>query len=353
MKSSSESLINLNSTVAITSWFDGVFDECAGGWAYYTAQPGRRLTIEIVSDAGEVVARGLADRLREDLLAADIGDGYCHFLLTLSYELFDGETHYFYARDAETNVLLEGSPQAFDAPVKTQPFDVLTRQEGVRFFETLLEQPTLATQKAQSGELIKAYRHASLLQETGQFAEAREAYMKVFEPVGDCALGHCKIGETWLLEGAYTQALEAYRAAATADLRFPWAHLGMGHAQRLLGQFPEAEDAYQVALELQPDNAAIQGWLTEMQKQSIPMRADALAARGEIDAAVVLLKQRMIEYPDQVVIADKLGQLLMQQTPPTYDTTLPGLGELPEFDKARRLLELVLADAEALLSKRA
>ncbi|MCB1918843.1 MAG: tetratricopeptide repeat protein [Candidatus Competibacteraceae bacterium] len=346
-------LADLASHPVIVGAFDMVAEGCALGWAHIPTKPDRRLTIEIVSDTGEVVASGLADRLREDLLAAGIGDGRCHFLLTLSYELFDGETHYLYARDAETSVLLEGSPQVFDAPVKTQPFDVLTRQEGMRFFETLLEQPAFTAHKRQSGELILAYRHASLLQEIGRFAEAREAYMKVFEPVGDCALGHCKIGETWLLEGAYTQALEAYRAAATADLRFPWAHLGMGHAQRLLGQFPEAEDAYQVALELQPDNAAIQIWLTEMQKQSIPMRADALAARGEIDAAVVLLKQRMIEYPDQVIIADKLGQLLMQQTPPVYDTTLPGLSELPEFDKARRLLELVLADAEALLSERA
>ena len=68
-------LADLASHPVIVGAFDMVAEGCALGWAHIPTKPDRRLTIEIVSDTGEVVASGLADRLREDLLAAGIGDG--------------------------------------------------------------------------------------------------------------------------------------------------------------------------------------------------------------------------------------------------------------------------------------
>ena len=352
MTQQSQSFVNPATHPDITGHFDMVAHEQALGWAYDPEQPSRRVTIKILCDE-DIVACGCADRFREDLLAAGIGDGYCHFALPLSYELFDGQMHSLLAQEEETETVLLGGPYIFGSEHKRHPFDVLTRKEGAQLLNIMLQQPEFSAFAHQAHDLIWAYRSASLLQETGQFSESRNAYASMLKILGDHALCHCKIGETYLLEGMYSQALEAYRAAAAVDSCFPWAHLGIGHTQRLLGQSIEAEDAYQIALGLQPENAAARQWLNQAQQQSIPMRVDALIARGETDAAIVLLKQRMIEKPDDVAIANQLGQVLLRQDPPTYDASLPGLSELHEFQQAQRLLELVLADAEALLIERA
>ncbi len=52
------------------------------GWAYNVAAPGLRVRVQVIS-GGSVVAQGLADRFREDLLEAALGDGYYSFHLPL------------------------------------------------------------------------------------------------------------------------------------------------------------------------------------------------------------------------------------------------------------------------------
>lgn len=52
------------------------------GWAYNGAAPAQRVRVQVISGRS-VVAQGLADRFREDLLEAGLGDGYYSFYLPL------------------------------------------------------------------------------------------------------------------------------------------------------------------------------------------------------------------------------------------------------------------------------
>ena len=336
-------------TQTITGYFDGIIDGHAHGWAYQPSHSSNRLTVQIVCN-GEVVGYGIADQYREDLGPAGIGDGRHLFRIALSYELYDGQVHSLSAREAKTGTLLTGGSYSFGPENKTYPFDLMSRAQGLQILMKQFTQPAFIAFAQKANNFAQAFRLASTLQESGQLQEAFDAWTAIAKALGDNALCHCKLGENYLLRGQTELALEAFRSAAAADLRQAWAHWGIASAQRLLGQFVEAEEALQVALALQPHNTTLQARLAEIQDRSLPARIDALLTAGERETAIELLKKRLLADPENSIAADKLDELIHPR--PHHDSTLPGLEHLREFQKNQRLLDLLLDDAELILEKR-
>jgi tetratricopeptide (TPR) repeat protein len=333
----------------IIGYFEGIVDDHAHGWAYQPSHSSNRLTVQIVCN-GEVVGYGIADQYREDLSPAGIGDGRHLFRIALSYELYDGQIHSLSAREAKTGTLLSGGSYSFGPENRTYPFDLMSRAQGLQILQEQFTQRAFIAFAQKANNFAQAYRLASTLQESGQLQEAFDAWTAIAKALGDNALCHCKLGENHLLRGQTELALEAFRSAAAADLLQVRAHWGIASAQRLLGQFVEAEEALQVALALQPHNTTLQTRLAEIQDLSLPVRIDALLTAGERETAIELLKKRLLADPENSIAADKLDELIHPR--PYHDGTLPGLEQLRAFQKNQRLLDLLLDDAELILEKR-
>lgn len=75
------------------------------GWAYDERHPDRQLTVELL-DGDDVVASGIADRFRRDLLDNGIGDGRHAFEIKLPMRFADGRHHRLSCRIAESGDML-------------------------------------------------------------------------------------------------------------------------------------------------------------------------------------------------------------------------------------------------------
>ena len=91
---------------------DTVIDGQVHGWAFDSKRPSHPLEVEILS--GEmVVARGLANGFREDLLANGYGDGHHLFCLPLASAIYDGTSHQLRIREAGATTLIDCAPFLF------------------------------------------------------------------------------------------------------------------------------------------------------------------------------------------------------------------------------------------------
>lgn len=326
----------------VVGHFDLIVDECAYGWAFQPDAAGKRLTVEIICE-NNVVGRGEASLLRDDLVQAGIGDGYHHFDLPLSCELYDGKPHMLTAREALTGTPLAGGPHIFTAAPQPKIAEMISRDQGVSLLRDILLQAEFARHRPRAANILKAFLFASLLQEIGDTEQARSAYQAMAEHLGSNALLHCKIAETWLLQNEPAKALQAYQKAASEDLRLYWTHLGIGNAHRLLGDPIAAEDAVQTALALQPDNPDIQARLAQIQAEAIPTRTQSLVDSGKREEAIQVLKKMVLANPEHPVAVPALVKLLSRLP---EDSNLPGIRELREYQGAYLLLQMVLDEVE-------
>ena len=338
--------VSATSTTEVIGHFDYVLDGRAYGWAFAPAQPGKRLAIDIWAD-GEVVAHGNAELFREDLENAGLGDGCCLFDLQLSQELFDGQVHGLTARVSETGTLLNGGPHQFGPERHKSAYPQISRKLGLELLAQMLGEPRYGQFAGKLANFAQAYRMASRLQETEQLIEARSAWVAINKALGSNALVGCKIGECLMLEGFPSEALDAFRTAAGDDLRLHWAHLGIANSQYALGRLEEAEEALQVAIALQPEDASLRERLQHIQRHGLPLRVESLIKQGQHDEAVGLLKTTLLRQPDNDEALQCLGDLLCP--PPATD--LPGLDKLHELNKAQRVLDALLDEVEARLSE--
>jgi hypothetical protein len=100
------------STPAIRSNLDAANSTVIAGWAMDQDHPKTPLEIEIL-DGDKVIATVKADRFRQDLLNAGLGDGTYAFSIPAPAELRDGKPHTVHARVKGTNAGLTGSPKAY------------------------------------------------------------------------------------------------------------------------------------------------------------------------------------------------------------------------------------------------
>ena len=84
----------------LQSYVDEIMGNRIRGWVRDPSRPGRRLAIQVFVGS-TLIATDLADRFRQDLLNAQIGDGCHSFDIELPVELVDGNEHLLYVRTKE------------------------------------------------------------------------------------------------------------------------------------------------------------------------------------------------------------------------------------------------------------
>jgi hypothetical protein len=87
----------------IKGHFEGVSDGSACGWVFRPDQPNRPLQVEIL-DGDRVVAVGLADQFRQDMLDLGFGDGHHAFNIPVDAALID--SHTLAAREVSSGQIL-------------------------------------------------------------------------------------------------------------------------------------------------------------------------------------------------------------------------------------------------------
>jgi tetratricopeptide (TPR) repeat protein len=334
--------------------FESISDSRALGYAWDLSRPEHRLEVEILCD-GEVVGRAPANTFRGDLYASGVGDGRHAFSVPISYQLFDGKPHWLTAREAHTGKSLAQGPHLFEQPSANWPFDLMSRAETLRQLAALISGPEVASRGVSAEQCRERLVEASLRQEMRQTEAARLIYGQLLEQLGDNALCHCKLAETWLLDGEPDPALDAYRRAAALPHAPFWAYLGVGNAFKLREHFVEAEDAYQSALRHSPRQPLVLQRLQEVCARAVPMRVDRLVADGQIEEGIRLLQTRLIEEPENPMILNKLSTLLARQQGAQPISAHLGSAqdqddEVAAFDNSLRVLELLLAEGDRRLS---
>ena len=100
------------------------------GWAWDPDRADAPVSLLVLAD-GAVVGRCLANRWRQDQLAAGIGDGEHAFSLQLRKRLAGGERHLIEVRREEDGAVLPGSPKIVETPLS---FDQDVVEELSRIF---------------------------------------------------------------------------------------------------------------------------------------------------------------------------------------------------------------------------
>lgn len=110
-----EPVVAPQSPLLFTGSLDGISGPDVGGWAWNPEMPDLAVMVELSADDKPFVRVG-AGEFREDLLAANIGDGRHAFRAGLPPEICDGREHRISARIVDTGEILNGSPLIFKAP---------------------------------------------------------------------------------------------------------------------------------------------------------------------------------------------------------------------------------------------
>lgn len=331
-------------STTVMGHFDGVENGMAVGWAFDTIRPGQRLHVEVLCE-GEIVAFGTAHHFREDLIPAGVGDGKHLFLLPLSYELLDGHVHHLTARETSTGLPLHGGVVSFGPLARNNEINLISRKQGLALLEQMLQRPEFSAHAGKADTFAKLYRIGALAGETGRLDDARYAWSVLQKALGDNALCHCKLGEASLLEGKPAEALEEYRAAATAQFDLHWAHVGIAQALFASRRPFEAEDALRIAVGLQPEDAGLREKLHKLQSRNLPQRVNDLINQGARDTAVEVLKKAMIQQPECLIAHELLGQLLVTE-PDEELASLPCIQQLQRLRKTLATLDALLDDFE-------
>jgi tetratricopeptide (TPR) repeat protein len=263
-------MLNLSAKAGVIGFFDYIKDGYAFGWAYHQNRLGQRVTIEIICDS-KIVGRGIANGHRADLAEAGVGDGSYAFKIPLSYELQDSQVHSLIAREEHTKTVLQGSPKELPATTKVLSFELISRIEGSSFFTAVLEEESLGITDIQKTNMHQVFQLCSVLQETGSLAEARFAWDALAKKTKYPAVLSCKIAETFMLEAQYDKALEHYKSAASSDLGFTWAHLGISAAHKVLGQMVLGRQALDVAIALEPTNKVARMYFIDFERRENPI----------------------------------------------------------------------------------
>ena len=99
--------------------YNGHFDmaSCSSllGWVWNSSAPGTRLTVEVV-EGSQVVATGTANRYRQDLQQAGIGDGQYAFDIPTPASLKNNQPRTISVRVQGTGYILNNSPRTITCP---------------------------------------------------------------------------------------------------------------------------------------------------------------------------------------------------------------------------------------------
>ncbi|HUZ64771.1 MAG TPA: glycosyltransferase, partial [Acetobacteraceae bacterium] len=145
----------------LDGFLDVVAWDMVSGWARQTEHPDVPARLEIM-DGDRLLARVVANRFRQDLRDAGMGDGRCGFEVMLPRGLNPAETHAIHVRRAEDKAELKGSPMLLET---AETFDPAAR---ARFAASLEAKAAAAHSPAEVDEMIDF-----LVAETDRMLNAR------------------------------------------------------------------------------------------------------------------------------------------------------------------------------------
>jgi tetratricopeptide (TPR) repeat protein len=245
--------------------FDGIADAKATGWAFCPDLPDQPLTVEILRDA-TVIAAGLANVFREDLLEAGAGDGHHAFSIPID-QAQTSDTSY-QARVQQTGKILPRPSFVCE----NRPRGFISLAEGRELFNKSLEQ-----KGKRSGTIkkrIAAFQDGCRAQEKNDFSRTRSIFTRLLSTCGQHAILHCKLGEIAEQSGQWQEALTAYQAASKCNPQFFWAHAGKGRAFQQLGKLAAAEAALAEALVIRPEDPLITEMIASIRSRLYPSASD-------------------------------------------------------------------------------
>lgn len=258
---------------------DGTPNNQAVGWAYNPNTPKKRVRVEIISN-NRIVASGLADQLRPDLVKANIGDGHHRFLLNLSYELLDGNTHILSARDAETGVIF-GSTE-FKSNTKNDAIYLLSRDNGRNLLSSIIKK-NLSEKTNDSDKIIELYNKASLFQETLQLEEAKKLWQTIQNTLGENEFLLYKLGEIHLLNGEFKKAEDAFKLAISKNKNFKYPYLNILNTYQKLNDDISYKKYLDIALTLFPNEQILLNKIKDKHASPANLKKESTSTPLETD----------------------------------------------------------------------
>ena len=325
-------------------FFDEIIEGRAEGWAHDPANPKQRLVVEIL-EGDRVVGRGVADRFRDDLLNAGIGDGRYCFKVPISYELRDGQPHQLTARIAKTKQILRikggGSHHLLQhAPFDKSDFDFIPAKETFQLAATIAA--GLGSEERRR-QFAYSFGNANLSLETRELTDAARNFFDLIHKYGEHPLFFCKVSECYVLSERLGDALGSYKRALDVAPGFGFAWFGLAGVSRKLGDLAKAKSAYAECAKQLPDFEPAVRRVKEVTVQLLKHEAQDLCQKGEHAKAASLLKDHLTASPDD----DEALKLLERAMFP--NSSEEDAQELRMLSIARELFEVTLAAAEARL----
>jgi hypothetical protein len=268
---------------------DGVLEGHVHGWIVVPGLSQKTIPVELF-EGEKIVSLGIADFYLDKLNGESDPVGRYRFRLALSYSLFDGAEHQLLLRaNAPANRPIELTSALTLIDQRSLEVDLISRENTLEVGLVLGQKASVKNTRAIT-ILHNTFSKACLQQETGLMDEARADYQRLNAILGDNALCHCKIGETWLLQNMTENALQAYQRAVQLDPRFVWAQLGFGQALQRSGMPLKAEAAYLKALQFNPNSALARQRLIALRHAAIAARLVQLVQANDKTAALSLLE---------------------------------------------------------------
>jgi tetratricopeptide (TPR) repeat protein len=150
-------------------------------------------------------------------------------------------------------------------------------------------------------------RHASVLQQIGQTEEAIREVERISRDYPDSSLPDQELGDLLRQKSRFPQAIDAYDRVISR-IRQPLAgdwnvYYGRGIAYERIGQWARAEQDFNRALELSPDQPSVLNYL-----------GYSLADMGRnLERAREMIQRAAARRPNDGAIADSLGWVLYRQ----------------------------------------
>lgn len=285
-----------------TGKLQGIKDDMAQGWAFDPKHPGDYLMVDLIEGA-EIVAEGLADLFRQDLLAHGVGEGDHHFRLKLSQELFDGQKHMLRAK-IQGGDWLPGNVAVILPDRRPREFDVMPRLAMLQLAkDTLID-------KKEHDLLIKGLRVASWNYEMGLHANAENIYIALRQKLKSNPAIFCKTAEMMLFRRKYPEAASEYAKAVELAPQQAWPYLGLGNVFQLLGKPVEAFRAYLRAKKIGGCDFYNNARLREVTGIAGVQRAREMLADGARDEALSFLAELIFRLTDDKVVFDEIAHIL-------------------------------------------
>lgn len=293
----------------VSSYFEGVEDGHAVGWALLKEVPSYRLKVDIICQ-GAIVASGIANVHRSDLEEQKIGDGLHLFKLPISDELFNNQSHIITAKISGTAISIPGGARKTGRLPRKRDYPTLPRAEGLLSLKSILPDSTSVAAQAKQDKYVQAYTTGALLQETGLYTESSQIWSAFEKALGKTSLISYKLGEAKLLQGEDLAAKEHFLETINLQSSFPWGHIGLGNFFFKARKFAQAEKYYKCACLNNDIMSIFDTYASNVDEMKILTESNDMLTEKKFENALKLLSDRLFLQPYSAVIERKYNETL-------------------------------------------